>query len=361
MKLFDDCDPRARLLQNLQKKKIPGLDGIRGIAALAVVGFHEQYMSSQNGWHLMSPGRFSVQIFFVISGMLITWLLLREEQRDGEVNRINFYWRRALRLLPALFALLLWQDVTHLPAASRGGMISTALYCANYFAIIRGTGALDGLGQTWSLAVEEHFYLIWPQVFLLVRDRRTLLRVCFGVMGLQIAWRLAAGFRGHFIYAELSTETASCAAVAGCALALLLWSQPERLPRWLLAPWLAPVSLIVILALAQAPRNAQLWWGVPLGIPFAAVIVLQAVTYEWRILENPVMRYLGRISYSVYLWGMVAIALTQRVGHHWTQLPVLAMVIALGTASYFLVERPVQSIGRRWLAAREAAIAVATT
>jgi peptidoglycan/LPS O-acetylase OafA/YrhL len=352
MNLSSGTDPHNRLLENLKKKKIPGLDGLRGIAALCVVGFHDQFFANGKAG-LMFPGRLAVQFFFVISGLLITWLLLREEDKSGTIDRSEFYWRRAFRLLPPLMVLLLWQVITHLPAVSRGGTFATVFYVANYYELIRGSGALNGLGQTWSLAVEEHFYLIWPVLFFYVRNRRNLLRICLFVMGLQLAWRMALGFYGKFVYAELATETASCAIFAGCALALLLWQSPKRLPRLVLAPWLAPISLLAILGLAQLPRNAQLWWAVPLAIPFAAVLILQAIAYEWRVLENPIGRFLGRISYGIYLWGMVAITIAQRVGLDRGHVVVFALVIALASLSYFLVERPAQIIGQKWLNRRK--------
>src|SRR5271155_1293817 len=100
-RLLSLADPRQRLLANLRRRHIPGLDGIRGIAALSVVAHHcTSYVF---------PGRLAVQLFFVISGLLITWLLLDEQQRSVTVDRKAFYWRRAFRLFPALFVLLAWE------------------------------------------------------------------------------------------------------------------------------------------------------------------------------------------------------------------------------------------------------------
>jgi len=338
-----------RLRMNLWRKQIPGLDGIRGIAALSVVGFHDWEISRHDLSGRIYPGRFAVQIFFVISGLLITWLLLQEKQRDGEVSRTRFYWRRAFRLFPALLALLVFEHFTHLHDVPTGAQVATLFYFANYYAIFHGGVGLGGLGQTWSLSVEEHFYLIWPLVFILVRNRRTLLKGCIVVVILQIAWRLAAGFHGNYVYAELATETAASAPLIGCILALFLWHSALRLPRFVLHPILTPISLAVIIGLGQLPRDAQLFWGVPLGLPFAAILVLQAITYEWRLLENPVARYFGRISYSVYLWGLVAVEIVRRIGHDRFHLPAFAVAIAIGSASYFIVERPFQSLGRKWM------------
>lgn len=342
-------DPLARLQANLRKKKIPGLDGLRGIAALSVLGLHDQVMSHRDALGRIFVGRFGVQIFFVISGFLITWLLLQEEQKDGTVNRAAFYWRRAFRLLPGLFAYLLWQYFHRPPFLTRAGMIAAALYFSNYYQIIRGTLGLQGLGHTWSLAVEEHFYLIWPQVFLFVHDRRKLLRGCLMVAALQVVWRLAAGFRGELLYAEFSTETASAAVLIGCSLGLVLWYLPHRLPRFLLHRGMTPVCLAVIVGLGQLSASAQLWWGIPLGVPCTAILVLQAITYDGRLLNNPVALFLGRISYSVYLWAYVAIIAIQHFGHDRFHLPAFAAAIVLGSASYYLIEHPIQILGLKWL------------
>lgn len=110
--------PVRTLLANLRRRTIPGLDGIRGISALCVVAYH--------GWTERFPGTLAVQTFFVISGLLITWLLLQEEEQKGLVNRRAFYVRRAFRLLPALFLLLVWEAFTDFPHVPRAAIIASA-------------------------------------------------------------------------------------------------------------------------------------------------------------------------------------------------------------------------------------------
>ena len=331
--------PVNRLLANFRRRNIPGLDGIRGIAALCVVGFH--------GWTERFPGILAVQTFFVISGLLITWLLLQEEQQKGLVNRKAFYVRRAFRLLPALFLLLVWETLTDFPHVPRPAIIAAALYYANYYSIFGGK--LVYLGHTWSLAIEEHFYLIWPQLFVFVRNRAKLMWSCFVLAVVEFIWRVFSSTHIDYLYGTNATETTSSAVLIGCGLALLLWYSPSLFPPFVLRPFLAPVSLVLLLLLAQLPNRPQVIWAETACAPLAAIIVLQAITYEWWILENPVARYLGRISYGIYLWGFVALAVTHSNRHLGHGYVVFMVVIALASISHYLVERPMQAVGRKWL------------
>jgi peptidoglycan/LPS O-acetylase OafA/YrhL len=147
-------DPRLRLQENMRRRTIPGIDGIRGISALTVVALH--------GTSSHFPGRQAVQMFFVLSGLLVTWLLLAEEKRNGTVSLSGFYWRRAFRLFPPLIALLVWEMATDLPHVSSAAVLAAALYYANYFAAAGGD--LLGLLHTWSLSVKNisTLYGRWP-------------------------------------------------------------------------------------------------------------------------------------------------------------------------------------------------------
>lgn len=331
--------PVRTLLANLRLRTIPGLDGIRGISALCVVAFH--------GWTERFPGILAVQTFFVISGLLITWLLLQEEQQRGSVNRKAFYVRRAFRLLPALFLLLVWEAFTDFPHVPRAAIIPSALYYANYYLIFGGQ--LIYLGHTWSLAIEEHFYLIWPQIFIFVRNRVNLMWSCFVLAVVEFVWRVFSSTHINYLYGTLATETTSSAVLIGCGIALLLWHSPNLLPALILHRFLAPVSLILLLLLAQLPNRPQSIWATTASAPLAAIIVLQAITYEWRILENPVARYLGRISYGIYLWGFVALGIIRSNRHLGHGYVLLMVVIVLASFSHYLVERPMQALGRNLL------------
>ena len=153
---------------------VPGLDGIRGVAVLAVMAFHA-------GLGAVSGGLLGVDMFFVLSGFLVTSLLLAEHARTGTIKLLAFWGRRARRLLPALLVLLIgvgayarWVGGGVPPAQLRADALFTLIYSANWHFIASGQnyfvkfGALSPLLHTWSLAVEEQFYLVWPLIALVV-------------------------------------------------------------------------------------------------------------------------------------------------------------------------------------------------
>ena len=342
-------DTRVRLRDNLLRRAIPGLDGIRGIAALSVVFFHAV------SEHF--PGRHAVQVFFVLSGLLITWLLLNTEQRTGRVELKVFYYRRALRLLPALLALLAWELLVGIPQASRRSILAAFLYVANYFFAVHGD--VGGLAHTWSLAVEEHFYLIWPAVFVFAANRARMIRPLLIVAGLGAIYRFTVATLWSADYAGVATESNLTGLLLGCALALLIWHAPERLPRLVLHPLMAPLSIAVIIALAQTTARMQFAWALTASAPFAAILILQAVTYEWRILENSIARYLGRISYGIYLWHLVAVGWVDLrlppLSPSVRSIAIVALAIFIASVSHFAIERPIQLAGWALLNRRRAA------
>jgi peptidoglycan/LPS O-acetylase OafA/YrhL len=168
----------------------------------------------------------------------------------------------------------------------------------------------------------------------------------------QRCLEIVAGVHFGPDYAYAATDTNLVAILLGCGLALLLWELPTKLPAFALHPVMALVSLIAIGILAQLPERMQDIWATPAVAPFAAILVLQGIAYDYRILDTRVMRYLGRISYGVYVWGFVAIAFTHRIRHEVKHTLVFGVVIAIASASYYAVERPIQSFGRRWLISR---------
>jgi peptidoglycan/LPS O-acetylase OafA/YrhL len=334
-------DPDRRLRENLMRRSIPGIDGIRGLSALMVVAFHCVSQSL--------PGRQSVQMFFILSGLLITWLMLEEERRHGYVDLKAFYWRRAFRLLPPVVALIAWEVATDRPHVSSGALLAAGLYYANYYWALGGD--LLGLTHTWSLAVEEHFYLFWPFVFVLARDHAKLTKNLFVVAALSVLWRVVASKFVSLEYAAIATECNATAMALGCALALLIWHSNSRIPPVFFNRMLVPLSLVAIVGSAQLSVAGQFVWGIVASLPFAAILLLQAITYEWRILNNSIAQFFGRISYGVYLWQFVAFSLVDGFGlAHFKPVVKIVAVVILATLSHFLLEEPVKSMGKIWLA-----------
>jgi peptidoglycan/LPS O-acetylase OafA/YrhL len=305
----------------------PELDGLRGIAIALVLLQHLRFPGMEMGM----AGAVGVALFFVLSGYLITSLLLAERERTGTLSLPRFYGRRARRLLPALIALLV---VVGLVMAVQGRLTAYTIeagavlfYVGNWF-----PDQLGYLIHTWSLAVEEQFYILWPLVFLMAaRWPRILLAV------------LVAGIGGSMVLRGLSapdtmstsTLTRGDALLWGCLLAVTRWKLPTSfaIPGW--------TALVLVILFVQPSTIAIGLTVVAVG---SAVIVSSASSaYAWR----PLIR-LGIISYAVYLWHMpLAIMAWPALGgtHGWpvriaAWLGVGAASIGLALVSERYIERP---------------------
>jgi peptidoglycan/LPS O-acetylase OafA/YrhL len=188
--------PFQRLTLSISRPTIPGLNGIRVVAAL-LVGL-DHYVGTRTGY-------LGVEIFFVLSGFLITTLLLRERAKTGTVSLRGFYQRRARRILPAFYVF--WVVAAAVQAynkhpLSTGELASTFFYFTNYYESRINHVNHHIIGQTWSLAVEEQFYLLWPVLFLVFRnDLKRLAQVIFGLAIACELWRTAIMLPGdtHYI------------------------------------------------------------------------------------------------------------------------------------------------------------------
>ena len=213
----------------------PALDGLRGLAVLAVISFH--------AWHGLVPGGWlGVDVFFVLSGFLITWLLVQERLRTGGLALTRFYARRALRLLPALAValpmavLVAWMFDPARLGATLSEALSSLFYVSNWTAAARADNGLTTglLTPTWSLSIEEQFYLVWPfllAALLWAGGRRAALYATLVVAGAIAIHRTTVTTLGHV---SLGTDTRADALLIGSALALA-WSlglvRPGRVAR----------------------------------------------------------------------------------------------------------------------------------
>lgn len=330
--------------------RIAGLDGLRGVGSMSVLLYHCQP-------RLFPGGYFSLDLFFVLSGYIISVTLLQEHSRSGTISIANFYRRRAFRILPALLAvvagvlLLGWLagDAWAPRQSRRQEWIEAAAAIAsimNWFAAL-GSSPWGFLTHTWSLSLEEQFYLLWPlALLLLLRSGRVkwipalllaLILICF-------FWRAHLTFAGatpERLY--LGFDTRFDAPLLGCLLALL---GTARVPRGLLRWWPVPAATFVLLFLLTSWTQPWLGFG---GFTLIALMSfwLIAAAVEGggmlaRFLELKPVQWMGLRSYSLYLWQVPLIGV---VGLFAVPQPYAAGAIFLSSLiaaeiSYRLFERP---------------------
>jgi len=340
----------------------PALDGIRALAIAPVVVFH--------AFDWPKGGVLGVHIFFVLSGFLITTLLVQEWNRNGSISLRHFYFRRALRLFPALAVMLgayvLIQAARELVIepqaldfrAAMEGVLSSMFYVSN---VVQASGTILAvpLVPLWSLATEEQFYLLWP--FLLVGVLRLGLRarllegLLLGAITLIVAWRIRLSL-GDASVERLyyAPDTSFDVILVGCLFGLLFASgrvpRPLRAPAFLSWAWIPAVVFVVVTIFVTSNRSDAMYWGfllpfsVAVGIVILAVVLRRAAPLE-RVLSVAPLVFLGKISYSLYLWHLLVIYFGQRVGIPEVAGVGLAIVAAIG--SYLFVERPFLRLKRR--------------
>ncbi len=342
----------------------PSLDGIRGVAIAAVIAFHLGYLGG--GW-------VGVDIFFVLSGFLITSLLLAERDRSGRVRLGAFWARRARRLLPALlfvvFALGLYALLGGpgvVPSQLRSPALSTLLYFANWQQVVAGHGyfaqfqAVNPLLHTWSLAVEEQYYLVWPLLVLglvALGRRRWMRTLVIATVLLAVGSALWMGIAAHVLgpdRAYLGTDTRVWELLLGGLGAMALRSAgPTRRPAlWSAATVVGAGGVALGTGLGTGPPG-WIWDG---GLAAVALGALVVVVGSIRHPEGPVarllatgpLRWLGRISYSLYLWHwpVIVVLTTSSTGLRGAGLlsARLATMLGASTVSYFAVEQPMRRV-----------------
>jgi peptidoglycan/LPS O-acetylase OafA/YrhL len=290
---------------------IPSLDGIRALAVALVFFAH-------GGLQGIVPGGLGVTIFFVLSGYLITTLMRREHQASGGVRLGAFYLRRVLRLMPPLFvvvaaaALLSWLGVIGGEFSTRG-LLSVLFYFGNYHVIASDFhGIPEGMGVVWSLAVEEHYYLLYPPlaIALLRLDRpRAAVAMLLAMCAAMLAWRVWLALDGaseHYL--TMATDTRADAILFGCVLAFRHNPALDPVPPPSLARDGALAAVCVLLLLGTLAYRDEFFRVTArytlqsLAIaPLIWLAVARAAHAPFRWLNTRPLAYIGTISYTIYL------------------------------------------------------------
>lgn len=322
----------------------PALDGLRAVAATLVVLDHARIP-------YFGGGGLGVDVFFVLSGFLITSLLIEELQATDGIGLPRFWLRRALRLLPAVWALVAvcWAFRSQMPDGTAHGVKTTLLYYTDWQRMT--SGDVGALGHTWSLAIEEKFYLVWPVALLglwrLDRSLRPALRLTIlaaAVIGLmrEVAWQTGLvsterWYNGFDFRAD--------GLLTGCALAIAIHIM--ILPRWV-ASSVTGVAGICAFWFVFCGRQI---WGDPYAAERSAVnvasvaviaaLMVGAIPRTDRVLSAPPMRWVGARSYALYLWHYPICRVLGDGG--WTlgrQVAAVGLSFVAAAASYAFVESP---------------------
>jgi len=341
--------------------KIPSLDGLRGVSFLIVFVAHA-------GLDKIVPGRLGVNIFFLLSGYLITTLMIREREKTGWISLKLFYIRRALRIFPPMYAIMaatllyLWW-VHHLGGVTIAGVASQAFYYQNYY-FHDGKGLIRGLGVLWSLAVEEHFYLLFPPLMLIFLHKfkmnygqiaMSLLWIC----GVILVWRcfVVLTFSNGLEWARDTTDCRADSILFGCALAC--WEQtssPARVfARKKLERVILPISVLILLftLVFRNPIFRETLRYTLQGIALAPVLYYVVHVPEslmGRVLNMRWLAAIGTLSYALYLLHATVLLETAKNIHSQMLTAIFSLFgsIFLAYVVHVLIEKPTDAMRKRF-------------
>jgi peptidoglycan/LPS O-acetylase OafA/YrhL len=336
--------------------RVPSLDGARAVSALLVIVAHLRIV----GWvPFLGPldeqdpftygkyfdfGNLGVRVFFVISGFLITSLLLAEQESTARISLPRFYLRRAVRIFPAYWAYI--AGIAVLIYIGRNDALWTDIFQALAYLTDYATPA-GALTATWSLSVEEQFYLVWPVLMILLGVTKAY-RACLVVLLAAPVFRVFSDAGMWPTSSKFSFEASSDALAVGCLLALLrghLWAlRPYRQLVGSGFSWLIPLVALVLMS-GLFPFSVRDLAGIPI-LNIGVAILLDRymrfpATTVGGLLNLAPVAWLGKISYSLYLWQQL-IAFSR-----WPILVKIPLMIAFAVASFYLIERPLLSLRSR--------------
>jgi peptidoglycan/LPS O-acetylase OafA/YrhL len=345
--------------------KITGFDGVRGVGVLIIFAAHIEVILPIQTLLVVPGAAVPLDMFFVLSGFLITALLLREQSRFGKIGSAAFYRRRALRLLPALYLVVaanaLFAFVTHQWFHTETPSILSVIFYYSNFYTASAAGPLapklaSGFQHMWSLAFEEQFYLIWPWITIFVLTIRLRLRtVVIIILGLiivvavhrAILWEEAPRW-WSYLY---RTDTRADSILWGALLAHL-WMRYREPKRWFpIAGWVASAFLIFVLVFTTE-YGSFLYLGGFDGIDVACGVFLLAILDgRWigrRLFELKPLVAMGTVSYAFYLWHLPVFFAIHYFDAHWNDVVrvvvALSITMSLTLISWFALEKPLM----RW-------------
>ncbi len=341
------------LREALESRQLPGLHGLRALAAALVVFFHLGVPRV--------PGPYGVLAFFVLSGFLITWLLLHEERQRGSIDLRSFYVRRSLRIFPAFYAywlaaMLLWVVANRYGAkpVQWGQALAAFTYTTNYYQALNGDPN-SLLSHTWSLAVEEQFYLLWPLAFSLL-GRHRVLGLVLAIGAITTHRHLLYWVHGDLNWAYEAFDARADHLLIGCLLATALWQgRWPRLWQRVATPQAAWVTVLALLVVTQGDGRIP-WFRNLVGFTvepiLTAMLIVQTMAgRNWpllRVFNHPRLQLLGDLSYSTYLYQQMSIGFAARMPHGLGLLTGLVITYAGAAASYRWVEQPFLRLKARW-------------
>jgi peptidoglycan/LPS O-acetylase OafA/YrhL len=337
--------------------RLPSLDGLRAVSIFLVLGWHLNDMEQVPGTRFITYyyGTLGVQIFFVISGFLITWLLLAEEAQTGSASLRSFYARRALRILPVQFAYLAVLALLALTTDfhwSACQVLTAITYTKDFGCQVPVDGHL------WSLSVEEQFYLLWPPIVVLTKRRTAIavsvaLIVAFPILRAVLHAAHIGRFAGLVFFDNI---------MIGCLAAIIAHHAPKQLARFLSWRPMALRATAVLLMIAMNILQDNFLLAI-VTVPFAYTIQAGCAAYlicsyafnragiGYLILNARPVAYIGVLSYSLYIWQQLFFSSPQLFG--WKSSPVLtfpinlALAFATAMASYHLFELPLLKLRSR--------------
>lgn len=360
------------------RRYIPALDGLRTIAVCAVIAYHL-------GLAWMPGGLQGVTIFFVLSGYLITGLLLKERDETQGIALGQFWLRRVRRLFPAIALVVIATAAVctllnhELLTKMRPDIPPALLWFTNWWYIFHDVSYFDAIGSPsplqhfWSLAIEEQFYVVWPLLILgfsrITKSRKALRRACLvlaAISALAMALLYTPGADPSRVY--YGTDTRAFSLLIGAWLACLQpgqrlarnYDEESILPKVLEAAGAAALVAIIVFMVLVDGYSPSLYYGGMLAVSAAAALVIAALVQPQgpfvRVMESKPLVWLGQRSYGMYLWHYpVILLIAPYVGRPttfpwWACLIAFAITIILSALSYTFVENPIRqgALGEMW-------------